>query len=130
MRQVHHAGEKAFLDYSGKKPTIIDPATGEVIEVELFVIMLGASNYTYAEATRTPRTADFVGSTVRGLEYYERVPLILVPDQLRSAVTGTDCAGHASVSRRRAAPPRRASCRRRPRPHPDADVWSSSLDAP
>jgi len=90
MRQVHRAGEKAFLDYSGKKPTIVAPATGEVIEVELFVMVLGASNYTYAEATRTQQTADFIGSTVRGLEYFGRVPLILVPDQLRSAVTGPD----------------------------------------
>jgi transposase len=46
MRQVHRAGEKAFLDYSGKKPVIVDSATGEVIEVELFVMVLGASNYT------------------------------------------------------------------------------------
>jgi transposase len=90
IRQVHRAGEKAFLDYSGKKPTVIDGATGEVTEVELFVMVLGASNYTYAEATRTQRTADFVGSTVRGLEYFGGVPVILVPDQLRSAVTGPD----------------------------------------
>jgi len=90
MRQVHRAGDKAFLDYSGKKPSIIDRATGEVTEVEFFVMVLGASNYTYAEATRTQRTADFVGSTVRGLEYFGCVPSILVPDQLRSAVTGPD----------------------------------------
>jgi hypothetical protein len=51
MRQVHRAGEKLFVDYSGKKPTIIDPTTGELIEVELFVAVLGASNYTYAEAS-------------------------------------------------------------------------------
>jgi transposase len=90
MRQVHRAGEKAFVDYSGKKPTIIEPATGEVVEVELFVAVLGASNYTYAEATRTQKTADFVGSTVRALEYFGGVPQIIVPDQLRSAVTGPD----------------------------------------
>jgi transposase len=90
MRQVHRAGEKAFLDYSGKKPAIVDPKTGEVVDVELFVMVLGASNYTYAEATRTQRTADFVASTVRGLEYFGGVPQILVPDQLRSAVTGPD----------------------------------------
>ena len=90
MRQVHRAGEKAFLDYSGKKPVIVDRSTGEVLEVELFVMVLGASNYTYAEATRTQRTADFVGSTVRALEYFGGTPLILVPDQLRSAVTGPD----------------------------------------
>jgi hypothetical protein len=53
MRQVHLGGEKCFVDYAGRKPSIIDAATGEVIEVELFVAVLGASNYTYAEATCT-----------------------------------------------------------------------------
>jgi transposase len=90
MRQVHLAGEKAFLDYSGKKPRLFDAATGEVTEVELFVMVLGASNYTYAEATRTQGLDDFVGSTVRGLEYFGAVPEILVPDQLRSAVKTPD----------------------------------------
>jgi transposase len=51
MRQAHPPGEKLFLDYSGKKPRIADPETGEVPEVELFVGVLGASNYTFAEAT-------------------------------------------------------------------------------
>ncbi len=65
MRQVHEAGEKTFVDYSGKKPTYVDPQTGEVIEAEFFVAVLGASNYTYAEATATQKVADFVGSHVR-----------------------------------------------------------------
>ena len=90
MRQVHRAGEKAFLDYSGKKLRVIDPATGEATEVELFVMVLGASNYTYAEATRTQDLGDFVGATVRGLEYFGAVPELLVPDQLRSAVKRPD----------------------------------------
>lgn len=90
MRQVHRAGEKAFLDFSGKKPRIFDPATGEAVEVELFVMVLGASNYTYAEATRTQELGDFVGATVRGLEYFGAVPELLVPDQLRSAVKRPD----------------------------------------
>lgn len=90
MRQTHRAGEKAFLDYSGKKPFIIDPHTGEVREVELFVCVMGASNYTYAEATATQNLEDFVGSTVRALEYFGSVPEMLVPDQLRSAVSGPD----------------------------------------
>jgi transposase len=77
MRQVHRAGEKAFLDYSGKKPRIIDRTTGEVTEVELFVEVLGASNYTYAEATLTQTLGDFVGSTVRGFEYFGAVPEML-----------------------------------------------------
>jgi hypothetical protein len=62
MRQVHRAGDKVFVDYSGKKPTIVDPTTGERVEVELFVAVLGASNYTYAEATRTQRSHDWIES--------------------------------------------------------------------
>ena len=90
MRQVHLAGEKVFIDYSGKKPCIWDRSTGEAIEVELFVAVLGASNYTYAEATRTQALPDFCGSTVRAFEYFGGTPKIAVPDQLRSAVSGPD----------------------------------------
>ena len=87
MRQEHRAGEKLFVDYSGKKPCIVDPKTGEVTEVELFVGVLGASNYTYAEATRTQRSADFIGSHVRCFEFLGGVPRDVVPDQLKSGVT-------------------------------------------
>jgi transposase len=87
MRQVHVAGEKLFVDFSGKKPSIVDPKTGEVIEVELFVAVLGASNYTYAEATRTQQVADWIGAHVRAFEYLEGVPRDVVPDQLKSGVT-------------------------------------------
>jgi transposase len=90
MRQVHRAGEKAFIDFSGRKPRLIDPTTGAENEVELFVMVLGASNYTYAEATRTQSLGDFVGATVRGLEYFGAVPEILMPDQLKSAVSKPD----------------------------------------
>lgn len=90
MRQLHRAGDKAFIDYSGKKPSIVDPSTGERIEVELFVAVLGASSYTYAEATRTQKVADFASSHVRALEFFGGVPAALVPDQLRSAV-GKPC---------------------------------------
>jgi hypothetical protein len=41
MRQVHFAGEKLFVDYSGKKPNFIDPVTGERVEAELFVAAMG-----------------------------------------------------------------------------------------
>jgi transposase len=88
MRQVHRAGEKVFIDYSGKKPCIVDRLTGEVSEVELFVAVLGASNYTFAEVTRSQKLGDFVASTIRALEYFGGVPTVLVPDQLRSAVSG------------------------------------------
>jgi transposase len=90
MRQEHRAGEKAFIDFSGKRPRLFDAKTGESTEVELFVMVLGASNYTYVEATRTQQLADFVGATVRGLEYFGAVPEMLVPDQLKSAVTTSD----------------------------------------
>jgi transposase len=90
MRQVHRVGEKMFIDYSGKKPRIVDPATGEVREVELFVAVLGASDYTFAEATLTQCVLDFVASGVRALEYFGCAPKIAVPDQLRSAVKGPD----------------------------------------
>lgn len=87
MRQVHVAGEALFVDYSGKKLSYVERATGEVVEVELFVAVLGASNYTYAEATRTQRVHDFVDSHVRALEFFGGVPRKLVPDQLKSGVT-------------------------------------------
>ena len=86
MRQEHRAGEKFFVDYSGKKPHIVDPKTGEVTEVELFVAALGASNYTFAEATLTQRGPDFIASHVRAFAFLGGVPAALVPDQLKSGV--------------------------------------------
>lgn len=88
MRQVHVAGEKLFLDYSGKKPVIWDPDTGEGREVELFVAALGASGYLYAEATRSQQLHDWLSSNQRALRWFEGAPALLVPDQLRSAVSG------------------------------------------
>jgi transposase len=87
MRQVHRAGEKTFVDYSGKRPSLIDPSSGERVFVELFVGVLGASSFTFAEATQTQRVPDFIGSHVRMFEYFGGVSEIVVPDQLRSAVT-------------------------------------------
>jgi len=66
MRQVHTAGEKLFVDYSGKKLEVVDPATGVVRPVELFVAVLGASNYTYVEATDTQRSVLHSESQPRG----------------------------------------------------------------
>jgi transposase len=87
MRQVHTAGEKCFVDYSGKTPSIVDPQTGQRVEVELFVAVLGASNLTYVEATATQRVADFIGSHVRSFAFFEGVSRMVVPDQLKSAVS-------------------------------------------
>jgi len=90
MRQEHRAGEKLFIDYSGRKPSVVDPKTGEVREVELYVAVLGASSYVYAEATWTQRLADFVGSTTRALEFLGGVPGALVIDNLKAGVTKPD----------------------------------------
>lgn len=87
MRQHHVAGDKMFVDYSGKKPSLVDPSTGEVFEVELFVAVLGASNYTFAEATHTQKVHDFVGSHVRAFEFFGGITRAVVPDNLKSGVT-------------------------------------------
>jgi transposase len=87
MRQVHRAGEKLFVDYAGQKPQVVDRSTGEERDVELFVATLGASSFTYAEATETQRVADFLASHSRALAYFGGVPELVVPDQLKSGVT-------------------------------------------
>ena len=87
MRQIHRAGEKQFVDYAGKRPQIVDPVTGEVTPVELFVAALGASSFTYAEATMTQRVPDFLASHVRAFEFFGGVAAAVVPDQLKSGVT-------------------------------------------
>jgi transposase len=86
MRQVHHAGDKCFVDYAGQQPRLIDPATGEVVEVELFVAVLGASNYTYAEATRTQQVPDWIASHARAFAFFDGVTAAVVCDQLKSGV--------------------------------------------
>ena len=86
MRQVHIAGDKLFVDYAGMRPRLVDPVTGEVTLVELFVAVLGASNYTYAEATVSQQVPDFVASVARALNFFGGVPRAIVPDQLKSAV--------------------------------------------
>jgi transposase len=87
MRQVHHAGEKLFVDYCGQTVPVIDKSTGEVHECQIFVAVLGASNFTFAEATYTQGLPDWIGSHVRALAFIGGVPEILVPDNLLSGVT-------------------------------------------
>jgi transposase len=86
MRQHHVAGDKVFVDYSGKKIGIVDPKTGEVSEAEIFIAVLGASNYTYAEATRTQTLPDWIGAHVRMFRFFGGVPRVVVPDNLKSGV--------------------------------------------
>src|SRR3712207_2847998 len=86
MRQHHAAGDKVFVDYSGKKVPIVDPLTGAVREAEIFVAVLGASNLTYAEATWTQTLPDWIGAHVRLFRFLGGVPRLVVPDNLKSGV--------------------------------------------
>jgi transposase len=86
LRQTHAPGEKLFIDYSGTKLGIVDAHTGEIREAELFVAVLGASNYTFIEATWTQQLPDWIGSHVRALNFLGACPEILVPDNLKSGV--------------------------------------------
>ena len=87
MRQEHIAGDKVFVDYSGKKIAIVDPSTGEIREAEIFVAVLGASGYTYAEATWTQTLPDWIGSHVRMFRFFGGVVRLIVPDNLKSGVS-------------------------------------------
>ncbi len=110
MRQEHRAGEKLFVDYAGQTVEVVDRRTGEIREAQIFVALLGASSYTYAEATWTQALADWIGSHVRAFEFLGGTPEVIVPDNLRPAVskahryepdlnpTYQDLANHYSVA--------------------------------
>ena len=86
MRQIHIGGDKLYVDYAGMKAYYTDPVTGERIACELFVAALGASSYTYAEASPSQKVPDFVASHVRALAFIGGVPVAVVSDQLKSGV--------------------------------------------
>jgi transposase len=86
LRQEHRAGEKLFVDYAGDTIPIRDPNSGVVTPGHLFVAVLGCSNYTYAEVTPTEQLPDWIGAQVRALEFIRGVPLVVVPDNTRTAV--------------------------------------------
>lgn len=87
MRQEHKAGEKLFVDYAGMTMPVTDRETGEVRQAQIFVAALGASSYTFAEATWTQTLPDFIASHVRAFEFFGGCPALVVPDNLRSAVS-------------------------------------------
>lgn len=87
MRQVHCAGERCFVDYAGQSVAVIDPRTGEIRTAQVFVAVLGASHYCYAEATWSQALPDWIGSHVRAFRYFGGVTELLVPDNLPSGVT-------------------------------------------
>lgn len=90
LRQVHKAGERLQVDYSGKRPWVVSRETGERMAVELFVAVLPASGMIFAKATATQQLRDWVSVHMDALEYIGGVPRALVPDQLRSAVSEPD----------------------------------------
>jgi transposase len=87
MRHEHRAGEKMFVDYAGQTVDVIDGETGEIQKAQIFVAVLGASNYTYAEATLSQQVEDWIGSHVRALSFFGGVTEAIVPDNLRSGVS-------------------------------------------
>jgi len=86
LRQNHPPGEKLFVDYAGQTVPVIDRCTGEQQPAQIFVAVLGCSNYTYAEATFSQKLPDWLGAHVRALDYLGGAPAAIVVDNLRSAV--------------------------------------------
>ena len=86
MRFEHRAGEKMFVDYAGQTVAVVDPHTGEIRQAQIFVAVLGASNYTFAEATWTQALPDWIASHVRAFEFYGGCAELVIPDNHRPAV--------------------------------------------
>jgi transposase len=87
MRMEHKAGDKMFVDYTGKKLQVVDKQTGEVKDVEVFVAILGCSQLTFVMAMASQQKEDFIMGCEQALHFYGGVPQAIVPDNLRSAVT-------------------------------------------
>ena len=86
MRQTHTPGEKLFVDYAGQTVPIIDGMSGEIRQAQIFVAVLGASSYTYVEATWSQALPDWIGSHVRAFEFMGGIPELVVPDNLKSGI--------------------------------------------
>jgi transposase len=87
LRHEHRAGEKMFVDYAGDKIPIHDRKTGEVLyQASIFVAVLGASNYTFAEATESQELSCWIGSHIRALEFMGGVPEAVLPDNVKTGV--------------------------------------------
>jgi len=87
MRQTHRAGEKLFIDYAGPMMPVVCAANGEIRTAQIFVAVLGASNYSYAEATWSQSLPGWLGSHVRAFEFFGGTPVMLVPDNLKNGMT-------------------------------------------
>jgi transposase len=89
LRQEHKAGEKMFVDFAGKGIPVTNPATGETKDAEIFVAILGASNYTYAEAVDRQDLPSWIGLHIHAFEYFGGVTELTIPDNLKAAVIKT-----------------------------------------
>jgi transposase len=87
MRQVHKAGEKLFIDYCGPTVPVVDGSTGEILQAQVFVAVLGASSYTFAEATWSQKLPDWIASHQRAFRFFGGLSELLVPDNLLSGVS-------------------------------------------
>jgi transposase len=87
MRQLHKAGEKMFVDYAGQTVPLLDPHSGLLHRAQIFVAVLGASNYCFAEATLTQTLPDWIGSHQRAFNFFGGVTDLIVPDNVKSGVT-------------------------------------------
>lgn len=87
LRQEHRPGEKLFVDWAGTTMPVFDPASGESHPAQLFVAVLGASNYTYAEATADQQMGSWIGAHVRTFEFLGGCPQLVVPDNTRTGVS-------------------------------------------
>ena len=90
MRQEHRACEKMFVDYAGQTVPVVDRETGELREAQIFVAVLGASNYTYAEATWAQALPDWIASHVRAFRFYRGCSELLSPDDVPRNIIRTD----------------------------------------
>ena len=98
MRQIYKGGDKVFVDYCGLTITVINRETGEAVQAQIFVACLGASNYTFAEATESQTLDHWIGSHQRALNFFGGVPACIVPDNLKSGVTAA-CRYEPGVNR-------------------------------
>jgi len=87
LRQRHNAGEKLFIDYAGQTVPVHDPETGKITDAQIFIAVLGASNYTFVEATPSQALPYWIKSHIHAFEFFKGVAHILVPDNLKSGVT-------------------------------------------
>jgi transposase len=106
MRQEHRAGEKLFVDFAGQTVPVVDPGTGEILQAQIFVAVLGASSYTYAEAVPSQALPHWVGAHVRAFAFFGGCPRLLVPDYVARHIIGVLCPTGLCGRRDRGAPSR------------------------